>query len=368
MNDSPFGAPAPTGARRIVRSVAVVVLLAATAGGAWWLTRSPAAAVESMEGHQHGAAATADSARPVLLSAEQQRRIGVTFATATEGPLDQEIRAVAQLLPDETRLSLVTLRIDGWVEQLFVNQTGQAVRKGDPLFAVYSPMLVSAQEELLVARRLLDQLGDADAKARASALGLRDAARRRLAYWGVPEHLIAEIEASGTTRRTVTFEAPASGIVVEKMVLEGQRVMAGEPLYRLADLTTVWLEGDLFEQDLSQVRLGSMASAEIEAYPGESVQGRVIFVSPTVAGPGVRPGRRRAPHAAAGGTGSVIAGTGRDPLGPPGGRGRGGERHLPDRRRVESRSRPRGHARDGHGHAGAPSDRTTDEGDAWHGA
>ncbi|MDZ4673833.1 MAG: efflux RND transporter periplasmic adaptor subunit [Gemmatimonadota bacterium] len=282
MNDSPFGAPAPTGARRIVRSVAVVVLLAATAGGAWWLTRSPAAAVESMEGHQHGAAATADSARPVLLSAEQQRRIGVTFATATEGPLDQEIRAVAQLLPDETRLSLVTLRIDGWVEQLFVNQTGQAVRKGDPLFAVYSPMLVSAQEELLVARRLLDQLGDADAKARASALGLRDAARRRLAYWGVPEHLIAEIEASGTTRRTVTFEAPASGIVVEKMVLEGQRVMAGEPLYRLADLTTVWLEGDLFEQDLSQVRLGSMASAEIEAYPGESVQGRVIFVSPTV--------------------------------------------------------------------------------------
>lgn len=282
MNESPFGTPAGTGARRIVRAVLAVVLLGATAGAAWWLTRNPTAEAESMEGHQHGVTAGADSARPVFLSEEQQRRIGVTYATVLEGSLDQEIRAVAQLFPDETRLSLVTLRIDGWVEQLFVNQTGQPVRQGDPLFAVYSPMLVSAQEELLVARRLLDQLGTADSRAQQNAVSLRDAARRRLAYWGVPDHLVAEIEAAGTPRRTITFEAPASGIVVDKMVLEGQRVMAGEPLYRVADLTTVWLEGDLFEQDLGQVRLGSMAYAEIEAYPGEAVQGRVIFVSPTV--------------------------------------------------------------------------------------
>lgn len=282
MNDAPFGAPAPAGARRILRIAATVGLLGATSAVAWWFTRSPAAEAQGMEGHQHGAVAAADSARPVLLSAEQQRRIGITFAPVAEGPLASAVRAVAQVFPDETRLSLVTLRIDGWVERLLVNQTGQAVRQGDPLFAVYSPMLVSAQEELLVASRLLDQLGDADSKARARAQDLRDAARRRLEYWGVPSHLVAEIESSGVVRRTVTFEAPASGIVVDKMVLEGQRVMAGEPLYRVADLTTVWLEGDIFEQDLGQVRLGMAAEAELEAQPGEAVQGRVVFVAPTL--------------------------------------------------------------------------------------
>lgn len=282
MNDTPFGSPATRRSQRILRVGLALLLLGATTGAAWWFTRSPGDAMGALDGHEHGAAPASDSARPVMLTADQRRRIGVTFATAIEAPLEPIVRVVAQVVPDESRLSLVTLRVDGWVEELFVNQTGQSVRRGDPLFTLYAPMLVSAQEELLVAGRLYHTLGATDGALQGDAAPLRDAARRRLAYWGVPEATIQAVETSGLPQRTVTFPAPATGIVMDKMVLEGQRVMAGDPLYRIADLSTVWLEGDLFEQDLPLVRLGLTATVAVEALPGEPLRGRVIYISPTV--------------------------------------------------------------------------------------
>ena len=280
MTASPFGHQARSPRQRAWRAAAAAAVLLATAAVAYLLTRTRES--DGPAEHEHGAAATADSLRSVLLSPEEQQRIGITFATATLGPLRREVRTVAQVSYDETRVATVALKVEGWVERLFVDYTGQAVRRGDPLMAVYSPMLVSAQEELLVARRLRSDIGQGTASAQAGAAELGDAARRRLLFWDVPEDQVRGIETGGQVRRTVTFVAPVSGVVVEKAVLLGQRVMPGEPLYKVADLSQVWLEGEVFERDLPAVRLGLSVTAELPSLPGETRRGRITFVSPAL--------------------------------------------------------------------------------------
>jgi Cu(I)/Ag(I) efflux system membrane fusion protein len=192
------------------------------------------------------------------------------------------VRTVGQVAVDETRLSTVTARVDGWVEHLFVNQTGQLVRGGEPLLALYSPMLVSAQDELLLALRLQGDLDAADPSARRKAAELLASSRRRLLYWGMPERDIAEVERAGESRRTITLRSEARGYVVEKAVFAGQRIMAGDLLYKLADLSTVWVEGEVFEQDLAGVRPGQRVTTEFDALPGERRAGRVSYVYPTL--------------------------------------------------------------------------------------
>ncbi|HET9293144.1 MAG TPA: efflux RND transporter periplasmic adaptor subunit [Gemmatimonadales bacterium] len=280
MTDSPFGRPARSPRQRAWRAAAAVAMLLATAAVAYLLTRTPESAGPAE--HEHGVAATADSLRSVMLSPDEQQRIGITFATATLGPLAREVRTVAQVNYDETRVATVALKVEGWVERLFVDYTGQAVRRGDPLMAVYSPMLVSAQEELLVARRLRSDVGEGTASAQSGAAELGDAARRRLLFWDVPEDQVRGIETEGRVRRTLTFVAPVNGVVVEKAVLPGQRVMPGEPLYKVADLSQVWLEGEVFERDLSAVRLGLSVAAEFPSMPGEVRRGRITYVSPAL--------------------------------------------------------------------------------------
>lgn len=261
---------------RIALLVAAPILAVAAA---WWFTRpSDDAAVESGGDHDHSTMAaargTSDSARPVEMSAEQARRIGVTFADVTREALTQEVRATGQVVVDEARLHTITPKVDGFVERLHVNQTGQAVRTGEPLLDLYSPMVVSAQEELLLARRLATDSARDDE--------LVAAARRRLSWWDIPEQEIARLERTGEVSRTFTLRSPATGIVLEKPVTAGQRIMAGEALYRIADLSRVWIEGDVYEQDLRSLSPGQQAVATIEAFPGERFTGRVEFIHPTL--------------------------------------------------------------------------------------
>ena len=277
--DSPFDGPAPRRRRWLRRALYAGVPLAAI--GATYLATRGAGESEEMAGHNHGAAPTA-AAQPVRLSGADAQRIGVTYATASIGQTEREIRTVGQVTFDETRVKTVTAKIDGWLERLHVDFTGQAVRAGAPMFAVYSPMLVAAQEELLLARRLEADVANGSEEARSSAAELLASARRRFSYWDVPAEEIARVERTGRAERTLTMRAPVSGFVVEKNVLEGQRIMAGEPLYRVADLSTVWVEGEVFEQDLRAVRLGQRVAAELEAYPGQTFTGRVTYVYPTV--------------------------------------------------------------------------------------
>jgi len=242
-------------------------------------------------GHNHAAmgGGTGD-AKPITLDAESARRIGVAYATVDSGPMMRTVRTVGSVTYDETRLVDVNPKIEGWVEELYVNFTGAPVRRGQPLMAVYSPMLIAAQEELILAARLARE--SAGGAAAENAQSLLDAARRRLAYWDVPADEIERIEGSGVPQRTLTLLAPAGGLVVEKDVVEGARIMPGMNLFRIADLSTVWIEGEVFEKDLALARVGTSVRVTLDAYPGEELAGRITYVYPTV-GQEARTGRVR---------------------------------------------------------------------------
>lgn len=259
--------------------VAALLALGACRGGG-----KPEA--DSMAGMNMGGPAPADSGRgeraPVHLSADQARAIGVTFAVVERGPLTRLIRTVGQIIPAEPKLADVTPKIDGFVDQLFVDATGRTVQRGEPLLSLYSPMLVTAQEELLTALRLASSLDSSDGEAWRNAQMLVAASRRRLAYWDISADQIARLERTGEVTKTLTLKAPFDGVVLEKTVVVGQGVMPGMKLYRLADLSTVWVEGEVFEQDLAFIRIGAASRVELAAYPGRSWRGRVSFVYPVV--------------------------------------------------------------------------------------
>lgn len=262
----------------LVVAASATVFLYARAGG------SQSDAGVDTEGHQiHGAAAGGDELNPVKLDDDMGRRIGITYATAELRSLDRTLRSVGMVAYDETLLADVNPKIEGWVEELYVDFTGAGVRAGQPLLEVYSPMLVSAQEELLLARRLVNETeSEPETRAAIQAQELLESARRRLDYWDIPQDEIARIETSGSVTRTITLRAPASGIVIEKNVVSGARFMPGMRLYRIADLSRVWLEAEIFEKDLSLIRTGQRARVSFEAYRGESFSALVTYVYPTV--------------------------------------------------------------------------------------
>jgi Cu(I)/Ag(I) efflux system membrane fusion protein len=262
-----------------------LLTILATAGGLVAACRAKPEA-DAMAGMDMSDSARADSVpaerTPVHLSAEQAHAIGVTFTVVERGPLGRTVRTVGQVVPAEPGLADITTKIDGFVEELYVDATGVTVRRGQPLLTIYSPMLVAAQEELLAAKRLAAGVDSADRETWRNAQGLLAAARRRLAYWDISTNQIEDLERTGEVTKTLTLNAPVNGVVLEKMVVAGQSVMTGMKLYRIADLRTVWIEGAVFEQDLAFIRVGAPVQAELTAYPGRFVDGRVSFVWPTV--------------------------------------------------------------------------------------
>ena len=240
------------------------------------------------------AAPSADHGPPsVVVDSALRRRLGITTTLAREGELVREVRLVGRIVPAETSRRTVTTKIDGFVERLFVDFTGREVRRGEPLMELYSPMLVAAQEELLLAVRLRRSLGaDASAEALTHADSLVAASRRRLAFWDIDAAQVAELERSGAASRTLVIRAPTDGVVLEKNVVQGQAIMAGAPLLQIADLRDVWLEADAFESDLGLLHTGLAAEVAFDAYPGEQFRGRLSYVYPTL-DPVARTGRVR---------------------------------------------------------------------------
>lgn len=285
--------PSTAPARGRATTALISVLILGLAGWTAWRLAPHEAAPQAPAGHQHGAAApAADQAGPVQLGADEQRRIGITYAPVLSGPLAHSVRVVGQVTYDETRLVTVAPRVDGWVERLHADFTGRAVRAGEPLLTLYAPMVSSAAEELLLAERLAAQVAGGTPEAREQAERLVAAARERFRAWDLPADLVAEIERSGRAPHGIVLRAPASGVIVEKNVLQGQQVMAGSALYRIADLGVVWLEGEVFEQDLGVTRVGQEVTAEFQALPGESRTGQITYVYPTL-DPETRTGRIR---------------------------------------------------------------------------
>ena len=278
---SPFQAATHGRVSRLGAIMIFVGVLAVAAIVTRYLIPRSAPSAETAS-HDHAAAATTDSARVVMLSTEAAQRIGVTYAPVQRGPINRVVRTAAIVSYDETRLKSVTTRVDGWIDQLYVNFTGQAVKVGDPLFALYSPMLVAAEQELLLAKRLSGDVAGGTADAIRSSDDLLGSARRRLLYWEVPPDEVRQIEASGQIRKAIIFRSPVNGVVIEKSVLGGQRIMAGETVYQIADLSTVWLDGEVYERDLPSVRLGREVVAEFSALPGGSRTGRISYIYPTI--------------------------------------------------------------------------------------
>ncbi len=209
----------------------------------------------------------------IRFTMRQAALAGVTFAVASEAPLERTVRAVAMVVPNERGLGIVNARVSGWVEKLYENETGMYVEKGAPLFELYAPDLVTAQEELLLAKRLANLTGGDS---------LVSAARRRLGLWGIPEQAIAEIEKTGHVQQRMIIRSPFRGHVLEKHVIEGQMVRSGERLFKVADLSTVWIEPAIFEQDIAVVREGQTVEVSFDALPGHTSRGQITFVYPTL--------------------------------------------------------------------------------------
>jgi multidrug efflux pump subunit AcrA (membrane-fusion protein) len=210
------------------------------------------------------------------LTTDEIRQFGVTFDTVRVRPLAMHVRTTGTVVNDETKLAQVALKIGGYVERLYVDQTGQRVQRGQPLVSVYSPDVVAAQDELLVAARLDSTAG--------SASSLVDAGKRRLRAWGVGDDQIERVLRTGKVEHAVTLTAPVSGVVIEKKVVQGQAIQAGDMLLSVADLSDVWINADVREMDASDVHVGSRATIELPSYPGRAFGGRVSFVYPTVQG------------------------------------------------------------------------------------
>lgn len=217
----------------------------------------------------------------VAISPEKRKLMNLKLATAEMKNLTRSLRTSARIVPNETRLFRVTAKIDGYVEKLFVNATGQAVRRGQPLLSIYSPELVASQQEFLSALAMAKQMGQSpDPLVVANARGLLDASRRRLKLWDISDAQIERLEKSGRIEKALTLAAPASGYVSEKMVLAGQKIMAGEMLMVVADLSDVWAEANLYESDAAFVKVGMQADLTLPFLPGKSFTGRISFLNP----------------------------------------------------------------------------------------
>ncbi len=225
-----------------------------------------------------------DPRAAVAIDARRQQLIGVRTARAERRDAALDVRANGVVAFDETRQTEISSKLDGWVRDLKANYTGMPVRKGDTLFTLYSPELLATENELIVALRGQQQAQQSTLpETREHADRLIQAVRERLTFWDVSVAEIREMERRGRALGVTAFVSPASGIIVEKAVVEGMRVSAGERLFRLADLSSVWIEADVYERDLAAVRVGQAASVTLDAYPGETFRGRVAYLYPSVA-------------------------------------------------------------------------------------
>jgi RND family efflux transporter MFP subunit len=209
----------------------------------------------------------------VAITAETRQRMGLKLGTVEKRAMTGAVRTSARIVANETRQHRVTTKIEGWVDKLFVATTGQAIKKGDPLLTLYSPDLVSAQAEYLIA---LDGVKTHGGES------LLAASRRRFELWDISEEQIDQLEKSGKAEKYLTLYAPASGWVTERMVLAGQKIMPGEPLMVISDLTEIWADADIYQSDLPHVKVGMPVEVTLPYWPGQVFTGQVSFITPTL--------------------------------------------------------------------------------------
>jgi len=208
------------------------------------------------------------------------QNIGVKIETVKKQKLNNVIRTTGKVDYDETKVTTITTKIMGWVEKLFVDYTGKYISKGQPLFEIYSPELVSTQEEYLQAIRYLKKVSNSSDEIKNGAQELVNSAKRRLQYWDISEKDINEIENNNAPKKTLTIYSQVNGTVVDKMIYKGQQIMAGMELYKVADLSNVWVMADIYQIDLPWIKLGQKVDLELSYLPGKTYTGTVTYIYP----------------------------------------------------------------------------------------
>lgn len=290
------------------RTVVAAVLLAVVLAVVLWLASRPAilppagseqetmADMPGMENRDKTQAAPAQKAAGpgspsepegvpgmVTIPLERLQTIGVKYEEVARRPLEKIIRTVGRVAVDERKLAKVTIKFHGWIEQLLVSATGDHVKKGQMLFTIYSPDLVATQEEYLLALQSRKQLGESEfPEVSRGSKDLLEATRRRFQLWDIEEDHIRELEKTGKVLKTLPIHSPITGTVLKKDALAGAHVEPGEELYTIADLSRLWILADIYEYELSFVKIGQSAAVTLTYDPGTVLTGHVGFVYPTL--------------------------------------------------------------------------------------
>jgi membrane fusion protein, copper/silver efflux system len=224
----------------------------------------------------------------VEISSEQQKLIGVKTVKVSLKSIRKVIRTVGRIEADERKLATINTKVEGWIEKLHVDYTGRYVKKGEPLVEIYSPELLATQQEFLSILKWAKQPGD---KKKDDTLGLMlakdataalDAARQRLRFWDISDAQIKQIQQSGKPVRTLTLYSPVSGFVTQKMAVLGIKVMPGEKLFDIADLSTLWIIADIYENELPLVKVGQQAKITLSYFPGKELSSKIDYIYPTI--------------------------------------------------------------------------------------
>lgn len=271
------------------RGVLVVVLVVAIGAGATYVWRvrqsgTPTPSTAQVETESPMPSSAGEPPRAdVTIDARRQQLIGVRLAPVRRTTIGPTVRAPGVVRYDETRQTDVNVKVEGWIRDLDVDFTGQPVRRGQRLFTFYSPELLAAQNEFIFALRNRDQAASSamtDAPEYASRLV--DASRQRLALWDPSADEVRQIESTRTAIAAIAVVAPTTGFVAEKQAVRGMHITPGQTLYKIADLAVIWVEADIYEQDISLVRLGQAATVTVDSYPGAPISGHVVYVYPDV--------------------------------------------------------------------------------------
>ncbi len=216
----------------------------------------------------------------VTIPQDRIQMMGITLTEARRTEMDQSIRTYGRITYDETKVHHVHTKFEGFIEDLYVNYMGQFVKIGQPLFSIYSPELYATQNEYLLALRAREQMQQSGIDA--TGVDLVAAAEQRLGLWDIGSDQIRELERTRKPLRALTINSPVSGYVTAKKALQGLRVMPGDNLYDIVDLSTIWVQADVYEVNLPFVKLGQPASLTLPYQPGRVWRGRVVFINPTV--------------------------------------------------------------------------------------
>src|SRR5713226_5932885 len=242
---------------------------------------SAAAGMENMKGMENMAGMEGMTPGTVMVSPDKQQLIGVRTAVVERRPLEKTIRTVGSITYDETKLTRVHSKIEGWVEKLYVNYIGKLIEKDQPLFTIYSPDLLATQQEYLLALKSHERLAASSIpEVKLGAASLVEASKKRLSLWDISEKQIRDLGERGEPQRTLTLYSPHSGFVIKKDINEGMKVMPDKELYTIADLSTVWVNVDIYEYEIPLIKVGQQASLSLPYYPGQAFTGKVTYVYP----------------------------------------------------------------------------------------